>query len=480
MQSRSSFVLASIVAATSVPLAAQHLQLVPQSRVLDLFVVDSTFDGVWRLSDRDQDGLYASSGEVNVYYDDLTGPVILTNPTSVGVGPKGEVYVTDSTTDQVTLLLDTDGNGDALGPTEAVVFFDGVNNGSGVVALSMQSVTVDLFGNLFVVNASISGGGFDEIVRLRDLNGDFDANDFGEADSYCRIPVGQTPLGDSVPTKVVVGHDLNLYYTDVSSTGVLQKGVYQIIDLNNDGDANDPGEVRLYWSPTGAANAFYWGLAVDRIGNVYVTDHGNEQVWVGRDLDNSGVIDFAEERLFYQTAASTWWDVIVHSDGSVYLCEDQTPDRITRLLDLNGDGDALDPNESLEVYDSTVTVPAVRPRGAAFQTGAEMGFTPNPVRIGQVTTLSVRAWRPGDVAVLLLSDALSPQPIPLPPFGRLEVNPALLVVAAQLVADSQAGVSLPLTIPNQPALVGSLAFQILAGDISRQALTNASVLIIQP
>ncbi len=467
------------LAALAAALPAQSIpQLTPFPRVMDLLIVDSTFDGVWRMMDLNQDGDYDDAQEISVYYDDVAGSIALTNPTCIAVGGDGTAYIADSTVDIVVALRDLNGDGDALDPGEHTIFFDGSNQ-SGILMPSAQGLCVDAIGNVYIANSNTSTVGVDAIIRLSDLDGDGDANDFGEAIYYCQVPNSSAVVGDSIPTTVAVGPDGRIYYTDVGATGAVVKGVYRLTDLNGDGDADDPGEHVLFWAPTAVGNAFYWGLAIARDGTIYVTDHGNEQVWRGKDLNNDGTIFGAEENLYYQTGGSTWWDVILNPDGRIVLCEDQTPDRLTMLEDLDGNGDVLGAGESYEAYTSGVGSQNVRPRGGAFLRAPTLSIQPTLVSVGQPVTFQVIASRPGDLVGVLLSDILIPAPFSYAPFGFFEVNPQNLTPLFAAVAGPQSVLTTTFPIPNDPGLVGTYAFQALGANSARLYLSNGVGLTIQ-
>jgi hypothetical protein len=312
------------------------------------------------------------------------------------------------------------------------------------------------------------------------LNGDGDFDDLGEAFEYCTIPTGTGALGNSIPTKVAISAAGDVFYSEVGSTGVTTKGVWRLHDANNDGDCNDPGEVNLYWDPPFTASPFYWSLAIQPSGLVYTTDHStNESVWVGRDANGDNVIDPSEETLFYQTAGSTWWDVVARDDGAVLLCEAQTPDRLTACRDLNGDLDALDPGEAVQVYDSTVASQAISIRGAAFLR-APKAF-PAAVPPGATATLAVDATKPGDLAIVALSSALLGAPLPLLPWGQLELDPSSILVLGFGIAGPSPAVSFATTlaIPPNPLLSGlTLGVQALCGDSFRLFLSNGVLLTV--
>ncbi|MBZ0151176.1 MAG: hypothetical protein K8J09_06550 [Planctomycetes bacterium] len=460
--------------------AAQIPPAIPYSRTMDLLVVDSGVDGVHRLADRNQDGDYNDPGEVTVYYDELLGGIALSNPSCICCAPDGSTYVADSTVDIVLRLRDLNLDGDCNDAGEASLFFDGNDNQSGIVMASAQGITVDLLGRVFVAVANAGSVGTDLILQLEDLDGDGNANGPGEAVNYCTIPGGAGSVGNSIPTKVIVGPDLNLYYAEAGSTGVVTKGVWKLTDVDFDGNCNGPGEVTLFWTPPFVSSPFYWGLAVGRDGAFYVTDHSaNERVWRAIDADQSGTIEASEQTLFYQTSGSTWWDVVLRDDGTVLLCEAQAPDRVTALRDLNHDGDALDTGEASQAYDSTIAPVAISPRGAALLRAPRLELSPPIVAQGTPTTVFVTTSKPGELAAAFLSVGTIP-PLSLPPFGHLEIDPAVVLGIGFGLADANATFVVPLALPDVPAAVGTWALQAWCGDDFRTFFSNAVLLTVTP
>jgi hypothetical protein len=465
-------------------LAAQVVPALPYSRTLDLLVVDTAYDGVWRLADLNQDGDYQDPGETVSFYSDVIGSIPLTNPCCIVAAPDGTVYVGDSSLRIVIALRDQDGDGDANDPGEHRVFFDSVSNASGVVMASVQGITVDALGRLFLAVANTGTLGTDTILRLHDLDADGDANDLAEASVYCAIPGGSGAVGNSIPTKVVVAPDASVYYTDVASAGAVVKGIYKLTDLDSNGDCNGPGEHTLFWAHQPApqpSSPFYWTLAVDWQGNFWVTDHSaNQQVWRLRDVDASGTISAAEQQLYYQSTGSTWWDVVLRDDGAVLLCDAGSPDRVTALRDLNQDGDANDPGESSNAYTASGAPVAVAPRGATLLRAPRLELAPPTVAIGNSTTVAVAATKPGDLTLLVLSVGLAPTPFPLAPWGTVEVDASAFASVALGFADPAGNFAVPFAVPNTATAIGTWAFQALSGDGFRLFLSNASVMTVTP
>ena len=331
------------------PVAAQGLQ--------STLVCDSAGDTIWSCEDLNLDGDYNDVGEVSEFYSDTTGPIALTNNAGMIRSDDGALWISDTSKDFVLRLLDLNADGDAHDVGEATIWFDGTaGNASGVELTSGRGLWRDADGVLWVASANTGGGGNDAIVRLEDLNGDGDADDAGEQREFAIFaPGGST--GDSIPTAVARGADGALYYTETGSTGVLAKGVYRLEDLDGSGAIDQPGENVLFFEPLSLGGSpFHWDLAVDAQGRFYIEDTGNDVIWRFSDANGDGSVDPLSEATVVYTApgSSLIWEVAPSLDGSLYVTEDQNPDRLLRLVDLNGDGLFDAPGERIEIYDESV------------------------------------------------------------------------------------------------------------------------------
>lgn len=328
------------------PTAAQGL--------ISALVTDTSGDTIWSCIDANADGDYDEIGEVTPFYDDTTGAVQLTNNTSLLRSADGIVWVSDSTEDVIVRLEDGNGNGNALDPGEATIWFDGTaGNSSGVELGVPRGMWRDADGVLWVASGDSGFGGNDAIIRLQDLNSDGDANDAMEQLEYATFaPNG--PLGESVPTAVVRGADGAIYYTDSGGTGVIARGVYRLEDLDGSGVIDQPGENQVFFIPTAlSGNNFYWDLAIDSAGRFYIADSVNDVIWRFEDTDASGSVDpLTEAAVIFTAPGSSWiWDISLASDGTIYAVEDEAPDRLLRLVDLNADGLFDGPGEVTTIYD---------------------------------------------------------------------------------------------------------------------------------
>lgn len=336
------------------------------------YVTDTAGDTIWACVDVDADGDYDGVNEVTAFYSDLIGPIALTNNSGLLRASDGALLVTDTTEDVIVRLFDANGNGDAHDAGEATIWFDGTaGNPSGVELTSARGMWLDPDGVLWVASANVVSGGDDAIVRLEDVNGDGDANDAGESAYFFVIQPGGA-VGDSIPTAVARGADGALYYTETGSNNVLDKGIWRLEDLNMSGAIDAPGEATLYFTaPPLGGNAFHWDLGVDAAGAFYLPDTGNDVIWRVFDADGNGTIDPSEGVAVYTAAASSLiWEVTPAADGSLYVVEDQTPDRLLRMVDGNGDG-IYDPVTEVQTLydDTTAAVDLGSPKGIVLVAG---------------------------------------------------------------------------------------------------------------
>lgn len=343
------------------------------------YVTDSGTDSIYRLEDLDRDGTYNGPGEVTTYYDENLGTIGLGNNNGITLATDGTVFVIDSSSDIVLGLVDLDQNGDCHGAGEHFVYFDGNPGGnlSGIEMASAGDVVVGDDGVVWVATANTSSG-IDSILRLEDSNLDGDCNDLGEALVYYEpAPGGAT--GDSIPQDVKIGDDGLIYFVDAGSTGALPKGIFQLDDKDNSGVIDQPNEVVTYFVPASfGSTPFHWGFDQDSQGYWYLPDTGNDVIWRARDEDSNGSIDpVSEASIYWQAPSSSLiWQVELAMDGSLYACESQSPDRLLRMIDGDGNG-SIDPmTEVVEIYDEGVSpVNISNPRGLVIDENQDLGPT---------------------------------------------------------------------------------------------------------
>ncbi len=194
------------------------------------------------------------------------------------------------------------------------------------------------------------------IFLCRDLNSNGNANDPGETTVFVD---GSNAAGLNCTGGVFSMYqsiDGTVYFGDGDS-----RAIYAAKDLNGDNDANDPGELRAFFTEFNAGFFFLPtpnGLAGDA-SSIYVCNAGSgaalpqDAVYRVRDLNADGDADDAGESSLYidfntiiGSAISSPFDICV-LNGAVYIADNRdsaTPDAIYRAFDTNSSG-AIDAGE---------------------------------------------------------------------------------------------------------------------------------------
>ncbi|MEP5759915.1 MAG: hypothetical protein ABJ327_11545 [Litoreibacter sp.] len=261
-----------------------------------------------------------------------------------------EVLFSDQTTDQVLYAADLNNDGDANDAGEIRVFFD-ENNASGLVTPTnnvfqlTQSETGDVY---------VGDGSSDAVYRLRDLNGNSDAQDAGEASVWFS---SDNANGFALQTAngVAVGGDGALYIVE-ADTRANPDGdvVYRTQDLNGDGDANDAGESSV-WLDLGALDASSSPFEIAFDGDTaFITDTagGSPRIYRAEDTDGSGVIDDTEVVEFVAQGDAPFALALSASGGDLFA-QDLFTDGLIRYTDLNGDGQIDILTEAFNVWNPT-------------------------------------------------------------------------------------------------------------------------------
>jgi len=108
----------------------------------------------------------------------------------------------------------------------------------------------------------IGDGGSDSVYRLSDWNADGDAQDAGEA----RVWFSEANAGGytlPTPNSVYEAQDGALYVVNAGTRSRPTDAIYRTSDLNNDGDANDLGEAAIWLDLSTLASATVGGAVAD-------------------------------------------------------------------------------------------------------------------------------------------------------------------------------------------------------------------------
>lgn len=203
----------------------------------------------------------------------------------------------------------------------------------------------------------LDGGTLDMILSLKDVTGDGDANEPGEVQIFYDGAIGAVAL--RTPNTLIRGPDDAFYVVDDSSVA---PQIVRLQDLDRNGDALGSGDATIVYDLSALSVAGpqdMESLAFDRQGRAYVGDSASGAVF--RMSDDNGDGDFLDEqevRLFFQSTPAfplTDVDCLVFADGDVYVCDEDTG-VVLRLSDRNGDG-SIEPalDEVSTFLDGTLT-----------------------------------------------------------------------------------------------------------------------------
>jgi hypothetical protein len=257
---------------------------------------------MYRAADSNGDGDLDDAGEITLFFNagNAAGTLGPMNPTCLDVCANGVVLMGDQINQNVYRFCDADDDGDAQDAGESIIFADGANL-SGVSFAFPTGAAFDSLGRAHVTNAGNALGN-DGIYRLIDLNGDGDAQDAGEVTEYVGAPFFGPGNGAFSPQEIFFDAN-DILFMHNSSSGLL--GVFRFRDLNASGRADDAGEANTWWDASNASGITpAAGFAIEP--------------------------DRGRTRSLY---------ILQTAPGAV--------DQLVRLTDVNDDGDAQDAGEAV-------------------------------------------------------------------------------------------------------------------------------------
>ncbi|MBX3351409.1 MAG: hypothetical protein KF684_00625 [Phycisphaeraceae bacterium] len=271
--------------------------------------------------------------------------------------------INDRTNDVIWRVVDLDASG-VIDENEVFAYFTGANAPGTLPPQNPSTLTASS-------NGWVAMG--DQINRLiyllRDNNADGDADDLGESVVYADA-TNLSGASFAFPTGAAFGPGGHLYIVNAGNA-FGPDAVYRLVDLDNNGDCNGPGEVTFYLGEGafGPGNGPFSPQEIAFIGDVgYLRNSsaGLHGVWRFEDLDSNGVADDAGEfTVFFDAtnqsgivpAAGFPLEADLARPGSLYFL-DIAPgavDRLIRLTDLNADNDANDTGEAVIVYENAAS-----------------------------------------------------------------------------------------------------------------------------
>ena len=387
-----------------------------------LLVVDRPSGGpqrLYALADRDLDGDFDDADETTLVYEAAAG-VLLQEP---AMNDRGEVFLPDSSGNQVLRLVDLNGDGDCMDAGESNVYYD--DRGIlGPVLTSAASVALGPDGALYVANNGTGAGGADAVIRMVDLNGDGDALDLDEASVFGATDYAGALWGLKVDPYGVVWHTV---------TGSVGNLLIRLEDLDGDGDADDAGE-----SSSFSSGVFITDVAFDLGFRAHAwSGFGFVQARL-QALDAgalSGVFSNPNSRVAGANA------LVGLAGGDFALIDDNGAS--WRLRDTNGDGDYDDADELSQRYSNAANT-LLRPFSACGALPAARPLLLTPPQAGA----SVLSGVAQPNAVVLVEVAGSSQRVTCDPEGRFDLTLAAALKAGDqltLASDGLAGRSAALS-----------------------------------
>ena len=200
-------------------------------------------DAIYRLVDLTGDGDFQDAGEVQDWVTTGAFGATPNGPfspqeiafTGTATQPIGFLRNSSSGLHGVFRFVDLNGNGRADDAGEFTAYWDAANAG-GITPSAGFTLEADLAHPGSMYTMQIATGGIDQLIRLTDLNGDDDAQDFGES-----VIVYSTGEANFSAIDALCLPDGRVLITDNSG-----KKVYILTDLDHDGRFTSAGERTVY------------------------------------------------------------------------------------------------------------------------------------------------------------------------------------------------------------------------------------------
>jgi hypothetical protein len=320
-------------------------------------VGDMTLDQIYLTFDVNGDGDADDEGEAWVFFD-ATNASGLPDPTkavyTVFQSASGYVFYGDGTADAVYRVCDLNGDGDAQDPGEANVWFSDADNFHGFHVISPQGIFQDSSGATFVLNAGTVSTPCDAIYRTVDLNGDGDANDENEATLWMDV---QNLIVDSSAFGITIMNDV-VYFADL--VGGNPDAVFRAEDVNGNGSI-EADEFNVFVDETNPYGVQCGAGIVNDGTYLYISESltsvDPQKVCRLIDLNGSNDIDDQSEVMDVwnegcvppEVAMGSSWALAIGPGGELLVASSggDEADNVFRLVDVNEDGDFLDENETI-------------------------------------------------------------------------------------------------------------------------------------
>lgn len=329
-----------------------------QTRLV-VFVHDQSFDTILRMQDLNGDGDAHDPGEVTRFYDDTPPPLIDVENAQglVAIDPWTLMATDNFEPDNVVMLFDLDRNGDAFGPNEAIVWFDGTLP-SGLTLTNPAELRMRADGSFFLLdNNTLDTTRPEAIYLLDDANGNLNI-DPGEITLFHEL----SPVGISAATTFDVVEDSNEFVYTLDITDPSQIESIDRIDPNT-GVRSEWLSSQTLFNLTGFVMGSSFELEIipgrNEVFFGATTLNFSQAILAARDVSGNGTINMPSEiRVLWAEAGhadgfdtGSPRDFFRTRDGRL-LWTDALRDRVMLLQDLDGNGNYQGPGETTVFFDA--------------------------------------------------------------------------------------------------------------------------------
>ncbi len=260
----------------------------------------------------------------------------------------GGLLVGDQTLDAIYLTRDLNGDGDADDPDEASIYFQDPNLATANVNSIFQSASGEIF------YAEIES---DSVYVLRDLNYDCDALDPNEFGVWF-TSLNEEGFALPAPQGIWQAADGAVYIANAGTLTTPPDAIYRTVDLNDDGDAEDVGESKIWFDLENLMEECvpFELVFIDDVA-YFADSEGDDKVWRVEDLNEDGEIDVGEFEIFIDETnpyGVGMFSALATDYVSLYVIDlSGDPQVLFRLTDLNESGTIDDESEAVAIWDET-------------------------------------------------------------------------------------------------------------------------------
>ena len=311
------------------------------AQALPLIVTDSSRDHLLGLRDLDGDGLYLSAEEHPVLLTDLAGNP-LSIPNALLSRPDDLLLLDGGSLDQLISLRDLDGDQLWQAPGEITVLYDGGNATPDWVYPTALCRDPSSDSGIETLYVADRSTTRRRILRLQDVNGN-GLFDTGEVQIWWSVANTPGVDADFLPTELVSLGDSHLLVID-GPRGM----IHRAHDEDGNGMIDNPNEWTPWFTTPGDQNiSRITDFQRGETGRFWMVDDLSGQIRVLEDLNGDGQISEDPEIRLYANSPSPR-SVWSHPGGGIVIGDGDT-DTLWHCRDRDSDGTALGSEECINL-----------------------------------------------------------------------------------------------------------------------------------